>query len=99
MNKINYKSGTLFLKSVSTSKIPLCLFVAKAAERFGSVTEVSLKGVFSHFRFHFLFWTFCFVPEHVQYLAKFDIDPETCELKNYRSIPLKVADQWFSYGR
>ena len=99
MNKINYKSGTLFLKSVPTSKVPFCQFIAKAAKRFGSVTEVSMKGVFSHYRYQFLGFVFCLEPAHVRYESRFDIDPETCEISNYKSWPVQIADQWFVYGR
>lgn len=99
MKKINLKSGTLFLKSVSTEKEPFCRFIAKASKRFGTVTEVSMKGVFLHYRYQFLGFVVCLEPAHIRYESRFDIDPETLEITNYKQLPVSVADQWFVYGR
>lgn len=99
MKKVNHKSGTLVLKSVRAEKVPFCRFIARAAQRFGEVSEVSYKGVFSHFRFSFLAWSYCLRPEHERIECRFDIDPETLEIKNYRQFPVMIADQWFTSGR
>lgn len=96
--KINLKSGTICLSSASSKALPFCRIIAKAAQLWGEVAEVSLKGVFRYYRFGFLFWTVCLIPAHTRYECRFDIDPETLQITNYRQFPVEIADQWYFPG-
>jgi len=99
MRTIILQPGTQTLIAVPEEKIPLCRFVAKAAKVFGEVSKVTIKGNFSHWRYDFLFWTFCLEPEHKETLTYIDsyYDDRIGDFPHVIQKEIDVPDQWFTY--
>lgn len=97
MQVINIRSG-ISLKEAPAKKIPFYRLLKKAAELFGEVYEIRIKGVFCHYQYNFMGCYVCYEPmkETTHYIAI--ADPEIGETKKYIRLTSLPAGRFYLYG-
>lgn len=97
MQVINVRGG-ISLREAPVKKIPFYRLLMKAAQLFGEVYEIRIKGVFCHYQYNFMGCYVCYEPmkETTQFIVL--EDPETGETKKHVRLTSLPAGRFYLYG-